>query len=78
MCTFVRSKRFGNKNYHEMQVATVTVKFETRQQAETFATLWARRTKRGHIVGSGTENVEVILHDVTPDELEWVKQLINE
>ena len=62
----------------KMQIATVTLKFETRQQAETFATLWARRTKRGHIVGSGMENVEVILHNVTPDELDWVKQLINE
>ena len=61
-----------------MQVATVTLKFETRQQAETFAGLWARRTKRGQLVGSGMENVQVILHDVTPDELEWVKQLINE
>ena len=62
----------------KMQIATVTLKFETRQQAETFATLWARRTKRGHIVGSGMENLEVTLHGVTPDELEWVKQLINE
>ena len=61
-----------------MRLATVTLKFETREQAETFATTWLRKTKRGHIVGSGMENVEVMLHDVTPDELEWIKQLINE
>ena len=58
--------------------ATVTLKFETREQAETFATIWSRKTKRGHIVGSGMENVELMLHDVAPDELEWIKQLINE
>ena len=57
---------------------TVTLKFETREQAETFATIWSRKTKRGHIVGSGMENVELMLHDVAPDELEWIKQLINE
>ena len=57
---------------------TVTLKFETREQAETFATIWSRKTKRGHIIGSGMENVELMLHDVAPDELEWIKQLINE
>ena len=61
-----------------MRLATVTLKFETREQAETFTTIWSRKTKRGHIVGSGMENVEVMLHDVTPDELEWINQLINE
>jgi hypothetical protein len=61
-----------------MRLATVTLKFETREQAETFATIWLRKTKRGHIVGAGMENVEVMLHDVTPDELEWINQLINE
>jgi len=61
-----------------MRLATVTLKFETREQAETFATIWSRKTKRGHIVGSGMENVELMLHDVAPDELEWIKQLINE
>ena len=60
-----------------MRTATVTLKFETRHQAEKFATLWARFTKRGHIVGAGIENVEVTLHDVTNSELEWVMQFVD-
>ena len=58
-----------------MTTATVTLRFETRQQAETFAMLWARITKKGHIVGSGIENVEVILHNVTSEELAWINEL---
>jgi hypothetical protein len=61
-----------------MTTATVTLKFETRQQAEKFAAIWSRRTKRGHIVGSGIENVQLILHDVTPSELDWIKNSIIE
>ena len=61
-----------------MKTATVTLRFETRQQAEKFATLWSRKTKRGHIIGAGTKDVDVIFHDVTPDELSWIKELINE
>ena len=58
-----------------MTTATVTLKFETRQHAERFTMLWARITKKGHIVGSGTENVEVILRNVTSDELAWINEL---
>jgi hypothetical protein len=62
----------------KMKTATVTLKFETRQEAETFATLWARFTRRGHIVGSGLENVEVTVHDVTPTELDWIMTFVND
>jgi len=61
-----------------MRTATVTVRFETRDEAETFATLWARFSKRGHIVGAGLENVDVMIHDVTPSELEWVKDYLKD
>ena len=60
-----------------MKTATVTVRFETRNSAETFATLWARFSKKGHIVGSGLEEVDVTVHQVTPDELGWIKEYIN-
>ena len=61
-----------------MTTARVTLKFETRQEAERFAMLWARITKKSPIVGYGTENVEVLLHDVTSDELGWINELINQ
>ena len=58
-----------------MTTATVTLKFETRQEAERFTMLWTRITKKGHIVGSGTENVMVILQNVTSEELAWINEL---
>lgn len=61
-----------------MKTATVTIRFEERQNAELFATKWGRASKRGHIIGAGLKNVEVTLHDVTPTELDWVKQEIND
>jgi hypothetical protein len=60
-----------------MTTATVTLRFETRQEAETFSMLWSRITKKGHIVGSGTENFEVVLHNVTSEELGWINELIR-
>jgi hypothetical protein len=60
-----------------MKTATVTVRFETRTSAETFATLWARFSKKGHIVGSGLEDVDVTVHGVEPDELSWIKEYIS-
>ena len=58
--------------------AKVILKFKTRQDAERFAMLWARITKKSPMVGFGTENVEVLLHDVTSDELGWINELINQ
>jgi len=60
-----------------MKTATVKVRFETRTSAETFATLWARFSKKGHIVGSGLEDVDVTVHRVEPDELGWIKVYIS-
>ena len=61
-----------------MKTATVTVRFETRTSAETFATLWARFSKKGHIVGSGLDNVDVTVHKVDSNELEWIKDYIKD
>jgi hypothetical protein len=58
-----------------MKTATVILKFETRQHAERFAMLWERITKKDYIVGYGTENVEVILHNVTSEQLGWINEL---
>jgi hypothetical protein len=58
-----------------MITATVILRFETRQHAERFTMLWSRITKKGHIVGSGDRNVEVILHNVTSEELGWINEL---
>ena len=60
-----------------MKTATVTVRFEERQEAEVFATLWARFSKKGHTVSSGTQDVDVIVSGVTPCELDWIKEFIN-
>ena len=60
-----------------MENATVTLRFETKSSAETFAKLWARFAKKGNIVGSGLENVDVKVYDVTPIQLEWIKEYIS-
>jgi len=42
-----------------------TLTFPTRQLAEDFATDWSRKTLSGHTVGSGEENVEVSIYNIT-------------
>jgi uncharacterized lipoprotein YbaY len=61
-----------------MITATVTLRFETRQQAERFSMLWARITKKDAMVFYGTENAKVILQNVTAEELGWINELINQ
>ena len=53
---------------------TATLKFPTRDDAETFATQWSRTTRRGHTL---TRNCEVILHDVTPTEKVWIDAYVE-
>jgi hypothetical protein len=59
------------------KTATVTVRFEERKGAERFATDWARLTKKGHTIGAGLENVDVVLHNVTTQELNWITRQIE-
>lgn len=49
-----------------------TIKFPTKQQADIFATEWSRYSKTGHIVGAGTEDVEVTIFDLTEEDKKWV------
>lgn len=55
-----------------------TLTFPNRLQAEEFATKWARYSKRGHIVGAGTENVPVTIYDLTEKDKEWVDNYVNQ
>jgi hypothetical protein len=57
--------------------ATVKVNFETIMDANKFVSIWSKKTLKGHVVGSGTENVVVTLFDVTENELEWVKTILT-
>ncbi len=59
-------------------MAKATLTFEKREQAELFALKWARKTKRGHIVGDGFTNVYVTVFHVTEDEKDWINQYVNE
>jgi len=53
-----------------------TLTFKTREQAEIFATKWARYTKEGHVIGAGTENVQVIVYDVDDDRKKFIDNYI--
>ena len=54
-----------------------TITFPKREQAERFATAWARKTKTGHIVGSGMENVEVTVFDITEESKVFIDTFIE-
>lgn len=55
-----------------------TLTFANRLQAEEFAVKWARYSKKGHIVGAGTENVAVTIYDLTEKDKEWVDNYVNQ
>lgn len=54
-----------------------TLTFPKRLQAEDFAKAWSRHSKTGHIVGSGTENVNVTVFDVTESGQAWIDNYIS-
>mgnify|MGYP001286414152 CR=1 FL=1 len=53
-----------------------TLTFPTRQLAEDFATDWSRKTLSGHTVGSGEENVEVSIYNITDGDKDWVDNYV--
>lgn len=55
-----------------------TLTFPNRLQAEEFATMWARYSKKGHIVGAGTENVAVTIYDLTEKDKKWVDNYVQQ
>lgn len=65
---------WGQTNTHTMK-ATLT--FPKREQAEGFAIAYQRHTKRGHIVGAGSANVEVIVFDLSDEDKEWIDGYVN-
>ena len=67
---FVGSQRSGKLRYTKMSKATLT--FSTRVVAEKFATDWSRYSRRGHIVGSGNDNVDVVVFDLTDNDKNWI------
>lgn len=68
---------FVGSNKHKDEKTTTmskaTLKFSTRSIAERFTTDWSRYSKRGHIIGAGTENVEVIVFDLTDNDRNWIE-----
>lgn len=54
-----------------------TLRFTTRTLAENFATQWTFYSKKGHVMGSGSENVEVTLHDVTEADKTWINNFVQ-
>lgn len=54
-----------------------TLTFTKRLQAEDFATAWGRYSKTGHIVGSGMENVDVIIFDVIDKDKTWINNYVS-
>ncbi len=54
-----------------------TLKFKNRSQAEQFAISWTRYSKTGHMIGSGTTNVEVTVYNITDNDKNWIEEYIS-
>lgn len=54
-----------------------TLTFPSRSQAEAFATDWGRYSKTGHIIGSGLENVEVTVFDLSQEDQNWIDNYVQ-
>lgn len=50
-----------------------TLKFQTSEQAQTFATAWSRATSNGHIVG----NTDVTVYNVNEDAKSFIENYIS-
>jgi len=50
-----------------------TIKFNTNEQAETFATTWTRRTLSGTTVA----NTDVSIYNVTDEDKEFINEYIT-
>lgn len=54
-----------------------TITFSTREQAENFARAWTRKTLMGNTIGSGENNVQVNVYNVTDELKEWINQYVS-
>ena len=50
-----------------------TLKFQTSEQAQTFATAWSRATSNGHTVG----NTDVTVYNVDEDAKSFIENYIS-
>ena len=56
---------------------TATLKFATRELAETFCKAWSRYSLRGHSLGSGLTDVSVKVHDVSESDERWINEWVK-
>ncbi len=56
---------------------TATLTFKTRLHAEDFSTKITRFTKEGTIVGSGLENVQVTVFNITDEVKNFIDEYIS-
>jgi len=57
------------------------IQFDTRAEAEEFATLYTRKTLRGHTISASDiqkGKTEVSVYDMSEDELQWVRNYVKE
>ena len=54
-----------------------TIIFKDRMRAKQFLREFVFATKKGFVMGSGTTNVEVKLHNLTKEDSDWVVNKID-
>ncbi len=54
-----------------------TLNFTKRIDAENFAIAWARFSKSGHTIGSGSKNVNVDIYDINKDKKIWIDNYVS-
>ena len=60
-----------------MNQCTATITFSNREMAETFAILWGRHSLAGHIIHSGSTDVDVTIYGVTEQNKLWINSTVN-
>lgn len=56
---------------------TATLTFQSREQAEQFASAWVRNTFTGHVINAGSENVSVKVYDLNDDKKAWIEAYVE-
>jgi len=62
------------------RTANAKIRFESRPDAEEFATKYSRKTLRGHTISAVREDgsCDVDVYGMTEEELEWVREYVRE
>ena len=53
-----------------------TLTFTTLKMAEDFAKAWSRKSMKGHTIGSGAENVSVLIDGITDELKIWIDMYV--